>query len=104
MPYVIWLSTLFTSVVTFFAQYVTKRFAVIAAGIASFTAVLLTFKVAIETIISGLISFAPTGVVLFGLGLLPSNTGNCIAAIAAGYTAAQVYVYWRNIIAFRLTN
>jgi hypothetical protein len=100
---VAWVWSTFVSLVGFFAQYFTKKFALVAAAITSFTAILLGFKLAIESAISGLISFAPTGVVLFGLQLLPSNTGNCITALATAYTASQIYIYWRNIIAFRLT-
>jgi len=104
MPVVVWFGSLFSGIVSYFATFLGKRFSVIAAAIASFSAILLTFKVAIDGILSGLVSVAPTGFILFGLRLLPDNTASCIAAIASAYFAAQVYVYWRNILAFRLTN
>lgn len=104
MPLVIWLASLFSSLATYIAGYLGKKFSVVAAAIVSFTSVLLTFKLAIDAILNGLQSVAPTGIVLLGIQLLPDNTASCIAAISSAYVAAQVYVYWRNIIAFRLTN
>ncbi|WP_297811130.1 hypothetical protein [uncultured Methylophaga sp.] len=103
MPFALWIGKAFASVLAFFGEYMTKKLALVAAAIASFSAVLLTFKLAIDAAIAGLLTITPDGILLTGLQLLPSNTGNCITAMATGYTAAQAYVYWRNIIAFKLT-
>jgi MFS superfamily sulfate permease-like transporter len=98
-----WLIALFTSLVTYLAAYLTKRIAIVAAAILAFTGILLTFKLAIEAAFSIIGSVIPTGVLAFGLGLLPDNTVNCMTAIATAHLASLIFSYWRNIIAFRLT-
>lgn len=104
MPFVLWFSSAFSGVIAYFASFFAKKFSIVAAAIVSFTAILLTFKLAIDAILLGLQAVVPTGVILLGLQLLPDNTSQCISAIATGYVAAQVYNYWRNIIHFKIVS
>lgn len=103
MPLGLWIWSAFTALVTLLSTFITKQIAIVAAAIIAFGAILATFKLAVDAAIGGLLSITPTGFFLFGLQLLPSNTNDCITAMALCYTASHVYVYWRNIIAFRLT-
>lgn len=103
MPLGVWIWSAFTAIFTFLASFLGKQIALVSAAIIAFTAILATFKLAVDAAIGGLLSIVPTGIFLFGLQLLPSNTNDCITAMALAYTASHVYVYWRNIIAFRLT-
>ncbi|NQY27800.1 MAG: DUF5455 family protein [Piscirickettsiaceae bacterium] len=102
MPIFLW--GIFTSLATYFAQFLGKRLTIVAAAITAFTSVLLAFKVAIDAAIAGIAVSLPSGAFLFGFGLLPDNTSACLTAMTSAYVGAQVYVYWRNIIAFRLVN
>jgi len=76
--------------------------ATVLATIAAFAAIVATFNVAINSIFLTLQGSLPVGAFKFGLGLLPSNTEVCILAVITAEVASIGYVYWRNIIAFRL--
>lgn len=102
MPLVIWLATAFGSAVTFLTTYIGKKTAMVIAATASLAVVIIAFKAAADTAISSLNSVVPTGVFLFGLGLLPDNVGTCMSAIVTTYLAAIVYRYYTNIIDFSI--
>jgi len=102
MPFAAWFGQLFASIVAYFAQFFGKKLTVIAAAVASFTALLLAFKVSVDAILTGLQSVTPNGIVLTGLQLLPDNTSACVGAMASTYIAAQVYTYWKNVLDLRV--
>ncbi len=103
MQLIPWIWSLFTSILAYFAQFLGKRLSIVAAAITAFTSIVITLKTAIDALIASIYVALPTGFFLFGFGLLPDNTAACLTAISSGLIASQVYVYWRNIIAFRLT-
>lgn len=102
MPLVIWLATAFGTAIAFLTTYIGKKTAMVLASIVSLGVVILAFKTATDAAITGVAAVVPTGAFLFGLGLLPNNTGTCISAIATTYFAAIVYRYYVNIIDFSL--
>jgi len=102
MGLVAWLASLFASVVSYLSTYIGKKIAMTTAAISSLGAIIITFKIAVEAGINGLNSITPNGALLFGLGLLPDNTGTCIAAILTTQTTAIIYRYYTNIIDFSL--
>jgi len=104
MPIAFWLGSLFTGIASFFGEFLTKKIAMVAAAITVLSGLMVTFKVAIDAALNAITSIVPTGAFLFGLGLLPSNVSACITAIITAHTASIIYVYWRNILAFRLTS
>jgi hypothetical protein len=104
MPFVLWIQSLFMAIASFFGEFMTKKIAMVAAAVTALTAIMATFKVAIDAALNAITAITPTGAFLFGLGLLPSNTTACITAILTAQTASIIYIYWRNIIAFRLTS
>lgn len=88
-----WLGSLFQGLIGFFLEFMTKRFAVLAAIVTSFLALLGILTTAFQSMINGLQATVPTGAFLFGLGLLPDNTETAISTYIAARIAAMVYSY-----------
>jgi hypothetical protein len=88
------------SLIGFFAKWMTKRIAVIAAAVVALTAVTATFVGVIEGLIAGISYTAPdfSGVFL----ILPNNFSACISAMIAARVAYWVYAWNTAIIQMKL--
>lgn len=80
---------LFAKIVSFFS-----RKAAVAALILAMTTMVVTFTSAINGLLGG-ISTSPSAnaYILFGLGLLPSNTAACISAIGVAKAAQWLFIW-----------
>lgn len=96
------IGTLFTSLLTFFGLYLTKRIAIIAVVLTMITAVVTAFTLAMSGILQGLQNIYPTGGVALGLALLPSNTDTCIAAVVTTHITAWAYSWNTRILQYKL--
>ena len=99
-----WLATaigsLFSGLFVFFAQYLTKRVAVIAAVIALVLASTLGMIALIESLLTGITYIAPDFQYV-GL-ILPSNFSSCLGACITARLAYWAYSWNTRIIQYKL--
>lgn len=79
-----------------------KKIAVIAAALVAFGSLVATLGSAIDSGINSLASSVPGGVLSEGVALLPSVTGECLAAIVTAHAAAWVYSIGKNVLNFKV--
>lgn len=87
------LINLFTGLITYFCQWFTKKVAIGAAAVATFSALTLVLWAAIGAVM-GTIVYAVPGDSAFMTGLwvaLPGNASACFAATIAADTAVALY-------------
>jgi len=101
MPLVLWLGSVFTGLVAFFAEYLTKRFAIVAALITVFIAISGSFMIAIEEAIASITAAFPVGAIGFGMSLMPSNVPACLTAMLSAHVAAVFYSMYKNFNAIQ---
>lgn len=106
MPLFLWLATLlgslFSGIVTWFAQYVSKRVAIIAAVVTAIATLTTAFFVAVVSILSALLMAVPPEVSI-AVGLfVPSNAYACTSAVLTAHTIRWVYEWNVKVIQFRL--
>ena len=94
------LGAIVVSLITFFAKWMTKRIAVIAAAVVAIVAITGTFVGVIEGILAGITYAAPdfSGVFL----ILPGNFSACVSAIISARIAYWVYAWNTAIIQMKL--
>lgn len=97
-----YIGTLFTSIATFFATYITKRLAIIAAAIALFVSVTAAFFVSIKALLSGLSVALPEAVVIGASWFLPANAVPCVSAVLTALALRWVYHWQIKIIQLKL--
>lgn len=85
------IGTIFSSVASFFATYLSKRVAISLAVIAVLVAVTAAFVTAIQALIAGVMVAAPAEVAIAAGWFLPSNTDECIAAIGSAHALRWAY-------------
>lgn len=96
------LSGLFASLITFFAQYLTKRLAIVVAVVAALSALTLAFFAGIVAIINGLSSISPP-MLSQAMGMIyPENLNLIVASIFSARVARWVYEWNVKVIQFRL--
>jgi len=96
------LGGLFASLVAWFAQFLTKRLAILVAVVLAIGALTATFFSAMQALVSGLSAALPAAVTT-GMGLLlPSNTILCLTAVVSAYTVRYVYAWNVRIIQYKL--
>lgn len=79
----------FAKIVAFFS-----RKAAVAALILAMTTMVVTFTSAINGVLGGIsTSSLANSYILFGLGLLPSNTAACISAIGVAKAAQWLFIW-----------
>jgi len=99
IPIVIgWISTAIASLVAYFTAIFTAKVAIATAGALAVIAVAVLLKEALDAVMVGLLVAYPSGYWAIGLGMLPDNTNDCIAAIAIAKLAAWVYAWKTQII------
>jgi len=89
MPIVTWLGGIFTALAGWLGTYFAKRFAIVAAYVATVTGVLLGATVAFSVALQGL-AVAMPGSIGPAIALLPANTPLCVSAIIAAQIAARL--------------
>ena len=95
------IGSLFTSLLTFFGLYLTKKVLVIAAVIAVLTASVVAFSLTIQGLLDSLNVSYPTGPVAVGLSLLPSNTNTCVSVIVSTHVAVWAHNWFIKIVSAR---
>lgn len=90
-PLVAWLGSLVSGFFAMIVAYFGKKAAIAIAVIAVWIALLTAFTLSINALIDGLYVSMPVGILQAGMSMLPSNTGECVAAIASAHLAAWVY-------------
>lgn len=83
--------SLFGGVANFVAEYFTRRVAVAAALLVVCATVTAAFVAAVQALIAGITTAAPSELSLAASWFVPSNMDDCIAAIAAGHTLRWAY-------------
>jgi uncharacterized protein with PQ loop repeat len=106
MPLFLWLATLlgslFTSLVQFFMNYMTKRLAIVVAVVAAISALTFAFFASIVLLVNG-ISVALPPEFSKGLSLvIPSNLPLCVSSILTAHLIRWVYEWNVKVIQFRL--
>jgi hypothetical protein len=93
-----WLTSLFAGLASYFAGFMTMRAAMIAAGIASFTALLTTLYSAMAALVSGAVTIFPNGgLISTGIWLfVPDNAPFCLSVMIAADTALSLF-FWQQV-------
>lgn len=96
------LGSLFTGLITFFAQFVTRRIALLTAAILIITTLTTSFFLALNGLVSATQILLPS-VVTQNMGLfLPSNISACITAIATAKTLRWAYDWNVKVVQLKL--
>jgi len=98
----LWLGALFTSLVSFFAVFITKRIAITLVVIAAIVVVTASFVLAINAAIAAIQYAAPSELVMAWGWLVPDNADDCIAAILAGNVLRWAYDWNVKVIQLKL--
>lgn len=96
------LGSLFSGVVVWAAQFLTKRLAIVAAAVAVVIALTVTFFTALQALVTGLGLVLPAEVLQGAALLLPSNTDTCLTAMMTARTARYAYDWNIKIIQLKL--
>lgn len=106
MPLVLWLGTLIgsllTGLITFFANYLTKRLAIIAAVVVSIGVVTAAFFVAILALMSSVVAVAPPYLTLAVSLIVPANLPFVISIWLSARLLRWAYEWNVKVIQFRL--
>jgi hypothetical protein len=106
MPLFLWLATflgtIFTSLVTAFAGYMTKRLAIVLAVIAAIAALTTGFFIAIFALASGIATVAPPFVIVAWSLFVPTNLPVLVSAALTARVLRWVYDWNVKIIQYRL--
>lgn len=96
------LGGMFTKLFDFFATFLTKRIAIIAAVVTAITALYLTFATGIQGLIDGVQLVSAGGWFDLGLSFLPENTNDCLTAIIGGKLLSHAYIWNARIVQYKL--
>lgn len=96
-----YIGSIFSSLLVFFAAFFTKKVAVIIAIISVLTASAVAFASVIQGYLDQLIVDTPTGILGFGLSLLPSNTDAVISVIVATHIAVYAHNWFIRLVQAR---
>lgn len=88
-----WLATLFSGLISWFASFLAKKWAVRVALISVFISITVSFTLAIHGLIMLIRVSDPGGWYNVGLSLLPTNFIGCIGAYIAAVVTRWVYDY-----------
>lgn len=101
-----WLAGLLGGIVTwligFFAQYLTRRLAIVAAAIAVVVTLTAAFFAGVHGVVSGLSSMSPPQFsVVLGF-VMPSNAPACVSAILTTHTLRWAYEWNVKVVQMKL--
>jgi hypothetical protein len=93
-----WLTSLFSGLTVYFAAHMTKRAALIAAGIATFAGMVTALYAAMAALVSGAVAAFPNGgMIATGVWLfVPDNAMACVGIMIAADTALSLF-FWQNV-------
>jgi len=92
------ITSLFTGITTFLAQYLTKLVAQKAAGVVLFLSLTSAFLLSMKAIVTGLAMAVPPEMALAIGWFMPSNFLVCVSAYASASVATWVYTQKTRII------
>lgn len=96
------LGSFFTALFTWLAQYLTKRFAIVAAAVVVVISLTVALFSALQALVTGLGLVLPPEVLQGAALFLPSNTDTCITAMMTARTARYAYDWNIKIIQYKL--
>lgn len=96
------LGGLFSALFNFFATYITKRFAIVAAALLVIAALTAGLFAALQALVAGLSLLVPESVVTMGAFILPSNVDECASIAVAAKMARYAYDWNIKIIQYKL--
>lgn len=96
------IGSLFTSLVSFLAQFVTKRIAIFAAVVLALGAAMGSFVAAVKALVVGISMSAPVWLVQGWNWFVPNNFDECLAIVLAAKSLAWVYSWNLKIISEKL--
>jgi len=106
MPLFLWigtlLGTLFTSLVQFFMNYMTKKIAIVVAVVTAISALTIGFFASVLLIVSGIITAMPPEVSVAVSWFVPSNAYACFSAVLTAHTVHWVYEWNVKVVQLRL--
>jgi len=103
MPFIAGLlSSIFTGTLVFFAQFMTRKLALVIAGIAAVSAVTIAFFTALNGLLLAIAVAVPQPIVTGYHLFMPSNLDECITAIVTAKTLAWAYGWNLRIIEWKL--
>lgn len=86
-----WLGGIFSGIVSFFAQFVSKRLAINLAVIAALVGLTVSFYNGIQLAIAGVSYAMPSSVAIGASWLVPSNLDTCISVMLGARVMRWVY-------------
>lgn len=106
MPLILWLASLLGSLlsglITFFAQYLTKRLAIVAIVVSAIAAFTIGFFAALVALINTIVASAPAEINQAIIWFVPSNASSCVAVVLTAHAIRWVYEWNIKIVQFRL--
>lgn len=93
---------LFTAVFAWFANFLTKRFAVVAAVVAVIVGITTAFLVAINALAAGISVVVPTEVAIAAGLVIPSNASACMSAYFSALVLRWAYNWNVKVIQYKL--
>ena len=106
MPLILWLASLLGSLlsglISFFAQYLTKRLAIVAMVVSAIAAFTIGFFAAVVALINSIVTAAPAEISYAIMWFIPSNAPSCIAVVLSAHAIRWVYEWNIKIVQFRL--
>ncbi len=94
------LGSIFTALVGFFSAYLTKRLALVAAGVVAIAGAFTVFYAAVLALVAGLsVPFPVVGNAVYCF--LPANTQACVSAILTAYVLRWVYEWKVRVIQYQ---
>jgi len=90
------------AVIEFFAKWLTKRLAILAAVVVGVTAFTAAFVGAMKALVAGIVIAVPAPVVIGASWVLPYNTQACIAVVLAAHVLRWVYDWNVKVIQYKL--
>lgn len=92
----------FNSLAVFFAFFLARKVAIVAAAILFLVALTAGFVAAMQALITGVIVAAPDWLAIGASWFVPSNVDECIAAIAGAHTLRWTYDWQVKVVGARL--
>lgn len=85
------LIAIFQAAVTFFLQFITRKFAMVAAATVVFVSLTAALVIALNVVITGIAYTMPSSITLAISWFMPSNFITCISAYYSAVTLKYVY-------------
>lgn len=96
------LGSMFSALFSFFATYVTKRLALVAAAVVIIVSITGAFFAALQALIAGLVLQVPPEVSAMAALILPSNMDECVTICISAKMLRWVYDWNIRIIQYKL--